>query len=798
MANYKVPSQAASGADTFSDFLIGNQITDGSSQMTGGNFAIDKAIPEKDSKQFLTQPFSNFLTLDEINQEQPPTSTIDGATSSSSSNNNDIKFNNDKNNADRSLYGSLKQRLGVAVADIIIKYPAAILADPTSPIGTNNHSAENSVFDAMMGSTEFMVQTSLLYNPLDVVLVEPNSNTAPSTDNDIRNFFSSYTKYVIDLNGNTYDIILYSEPDLNNRITLTVNGDPFNGTTGSTNSYLIRPNNGIVEEFYKTLDDLQTVLLNRTSSPIFNAGFNVPRETNGGYNTETITEYINWPVSRDGWNIQILGIDYDYYITKLSDIGDEIDEFKSNLIVRFLTSPQLFEFDTEEHKAEAIFQIYGQSFDQVKTFIDNIANMRNISYDGINNVPDILLKNLSETLGLSTVNLFDERSLQDSLYIRHDTQYAGIPTGTNLIEAEYEFYRRILVNLAQLYKSKGTRNAIEFFLKFIGAPDPMIRLDEYVYKVDGLLPSKDVEGDIRQAILGNKVSKIAQYTGFTGYTLTQLTGSTSLDRNGYPVDEITGLPRKVVDPAGDMYFEKGAGWYKKTLDHRSPDILDVANSNLTGRTKTIKTMSKPFTYGEDYFNVFRSLPGLDYGYTLSSQIDNKKAEVTADDNISELTLNRKNINVFLSADRAIDYDIYRKSRNLELSFHTLMPQSGVTFAEFLDISLSKIIRNSNVVKYKDSYFDLSKVYVDYQKSIGFTPYQYISVNDFINRLSPYWVNIIEQFIPATTLWLGGNVIENGIFNRSKHKYKLPFRNLGGQWSSSIYEVIEYEIDENLK
>ena len=111
MANYKVPSQAANGADTFSDFLIGNQITDGSSQMTGGNFAIEKSIPEKDSKQFVTQPFSNFLTLDEINQEQPPTSTIDGATSSSSSNNNDIKFNNDKNNADRSLYCSLKQLL---------------------------------------------------------------------------------------------------------------------------------------------------------------------------------------------------------------------------------------------------------------------------------------------------------------------------------------------------------------------------------------------------------------------------------------------------------------------------------------------------------------------------------------------------------------------------------------------------------------------------------------------------------------------------------------------------------------
>ena len=34
--------------------------------------------------------------------------------------------------------------------------------------------------------------------------------------------------------------------------------------------------------------------------------------------------------------------------------------------------------------------------------------MRNVSYDGINNLPDILLKNLANTLGLTTINLFDE------------------------------------------------------------------------------------------------------------------------------------------------------------------------------------------------------------------------------------------------------------------------------------------------------------------------------------------------------------------------------------------------------
>ena len=113
MATRKVPSQAASGADTFSDSLVGGQITTGSDQMTGTNFAIDRAIPEKDSKEFITEPFSDFVTLDSITEETPTSTSTNS--SSSSTNDNEIRFNGDTHNADRSLYGSLKKCLGVSL-----------------------------------------------------------------------------------------------------------------------------------------------------------------------------------------------------------------------------------------------------------------------------------------------------------------------------------------------------------------------------------------------------------------------------------------------------------------------------------------------------------------------------------------------------------------------------------------------------------------------------------------------------------------------------------------------------------
>ena len=102
----KIPSQAASGAETFSDNLVGNQITDGSSQLTNTNFDIDRVIPEKDSKDFKTQPFSDFITLKDIKEETNGVSTLSGSVTKKEK----IKFRGGINDAGKSLYGSLKER----------------------------------------------------------------------------------------------------------------------------------------------------------------------------------------------------------------------------------------------------------------------------------------------------------------------------------------------------------------------------------------------------------------------------------------------------------------------------------------------------------------------------------------------------------------------------------------------------------------------------------------------------------------------------------------------------------------
>jgi hypothetical protein len=792
MARRKVPSQAASGAETFSDSLVGGQITDGSSQLTNTNFALDKLIPEKDSKKFRTTPFSEFLTLDDLKSEETDSQT----TQTKSEKKKSISFRGAKDDAGKSLFGSLKSRIAASIGNIIEKYPAGIMVDKDSSSSISGKTAYNVTYDVSTKTTEFNIETGMFYNTFDISYEAPNSNIIPETTNPLRNFYSSFKKYVIEISGVTYDIIDYEQPDVNNIVTLTVNGKPFTGTTYD-DSFIIRPNNGLTEEFFSGLDDLEEILLNRETSPKYRASFRVPRDTSGGSKTDLVTVEFNWPVAKDGWNLQIVGLAFDSYTSALSNVAEEIDDYKSNLFVRFMSAPQLFEFDSEDKKAEALFQLYGQAFDKVKKYIDNIAYMRNVSYDGINNLPDLLLKNLSNNLGLNTINLFDEKDLDEILYTRNDVQYSGLTIGKTLVDAEYEFYRRLLVNLAYIYKSKGTRSSIKFLLRFIGAPDPMIRIDEYRYDIVSYPKSHNIDNDIRDLIRGNKTFSTATFDETTyEYTIETITGSTTLTRDVYPVEEGTATAKKFEDFSNDTFFQMGSGWYDLTLDHRSPDVLDEDISVTTGRTKTLLTKSKGYTFGEDYFDTYRTLPGLDTGYELVPVIDNNQGEVVNTN--SDLTFNRKNISAYLSSAQAIDYDVYRKSRDLNLSFGsaTLEPQTGVTFAEFADKLLHDQILNSNIIRYKKNYIKLEDIYQYYITSNSFIPYNFPDVNEFINRMGPYWTQVLDQIIPSTTLWTGGNIIENNKFKRSKYAYKFGCQ--PKEFIEELFPEFENAIEEDFE
>jgi hypothetical protein len=352
MARRKVPSQAATGADTFSDSIVGRQITDGTSQLTNTSFALDRVIPEKDTKNFKSGKFSDFLTLEDLKEEV--NTSFEKTTTERKK---EIKFKSSKNDAGKSLFGSLKSRIGASLIRIIKNYPAGILIDKDSLVKSTNSgfTAYDVTYDLNFNTTEFSVDFSKLYNPFDVIFKTPESSTIVNSENKVRDFFQSYTKYVIEISGNQFPILFYTEPNNVNIIKLKVSGKPF--TINYSENILIKPNNGVVEEFYGMLDDLESSLLNRETNPKYTATFKVPRDSFDGSKTSLIDVDVTWPISKDEWNIKIIGLDYENYIGELTDISDEIDNYKSNLFVRFMSSPQLYEFDTDDKRVESVFQL---------------------------------------------------------------------------------------------------------------------------------------------------------------------------------------------------------------------------------------------------------------------------------------------------------------------------------------------------------------------------------------------------------------------------------------------------------
>ena len=73
--------------------------------------------------------------------------------------------------------------------------------------------------------------------------------------------------------------------------------------------------------------------------------------------------------------------------------------------------------------------------------------MTNTTYDGINNIPNELLKNFAQTLGWSTPSAIKNEGFLDTIFKRTMLLNTNILSQNQTpTELNYELYRRLLVN----------------------------------------------------------------------------------------------------------------------------------------------------------------------------------------------------------------------------------------------------------------------------------------------------------------------------------------------------------------
>ena len=817
------PPRPGNGAGTFSDNIVGLQTVEGGG-LTQGNFEFTTGVTEKVNRVFNVGAFSEPMSLDMMGIDSLEESRRILATQFRVYPNYDIS-----QVLNFSMYGSLSKRFSVSITRIINYFPASLDIMFNNDDFITGNTAYDIAYDAQNDETYFKVNVDRINNPFDIdysISAATNLSVRELTVSPYRNLYNTYLDYCVSINDNIFNVVAFtpSETLSLGYIEFYVSGAPF-GTTATTinDDYQIRPNDYIVDKvFQESFDEVEKFLVNRLVRPEYTAVFQVPQQNEFG---QTYTEYkqVTWP-KQGVWNLDIRSFLFDRYLEEIQDIAINLDSFKTNLISRFLITDSLKEFDTLGQKAEKIFQIYGRSFDQIKQFIDGLAYMNSVNYNPSNDIPSELLVNLSRTLGWSSnFSPITNDDFLSSVFGNTSTPtYPGYARALTPTELNYAYYRNLILNASYLFKSKGTRRSVEFLLRLIGAPDSLIEYNEYIYLADQRINLDQFNTQWAQISGGTYVNNVPTYLSsdtykikgqlYTAFTSSATYEDVNIRLNDYPID-FEGYPKAPVNTE-TYFFQIGSGWYETTPQHRSPDQVQLTGNVFTGQNFNIQTQLAPFTYGQTYLNRYRNFPYMNEGFKLQKVVDNNKSWLADDDKIrvstqgdynayyfvdnEKLVLNVKNVDIFLNPSQGILYDVWVQSREYDYP----IPETGLTvnypvpggvdstfvnpepkkktFFEFSQTFWENMINTRNRQYISDGktggYPTLQSIfwkYIESEQTVGLpnNKYTYQKLIDYVNGIGPYWTKLVEQMVPATTLWNGGVRLENSILNKQKFVYR---------------------------
>lgn len=662
----------------FSPDLVGFQLTSdgGTTLFTNGNFSISVNLDPKPDTLFLQGKKSKFFTLDDIVEEGTPQLEIQK--------NIKTKLNIDLTNPLSYIwYGSSKELIRASLLEIQEKWPAAIYVDNKVGSVTGNN-ITNYVYDIETDESTFTVNSNYFVNPygikytMDSQYVGNNDNSNP-----LRNFTLNYSSYLIEHNGISKKIksITPSIQKTNSTIELVVEGNPFPELTGifipqlsflfnnvdASIPYFIKPNESEIEKFFSGLNELQSNLLNRNIYPKYKSEVISTNYTDDGV-LLTSKSVLTFPVLEDGYNLNFFDSFYIAYVDQLNDLGEGLDSTKTDIIIRKYTTEAISSFDSiprtdaadlvlNGEKATKLLRIYGVEFDYIKKYINAIKFAHVVTYDKKNNIPDSLVKDLAFMLGLEPVNFLNQSSLSELLLPSNGSGlFSGTSTNLTQTEIDVELYRRLILNIAWLWKSKGTRKAIEFLFRFIGAPESLINFNEYVVIVDKPLEVEEIK------------KLLYLYTGEVNYD------TIPYDENGFPLPPTNGdlVINNFIDPETgqiveneftEMYFQKGGGWYRETYGSNVNTILNGNNPHIgsyDGGNEYLQYFSKCYipnfdnqptvtltakTIVQNYF--------LNYNYGIFNGIDNSSQIYTNQLTFNPLTNTYQPINTCLDVEYSI-------------------------------------------------------------------------------------------------------------------------------------------------
>ena len=400
-----------------------------------------------------------------------------------------ITINNDKRKlSNYSYFSSLHESFRTAINNCINKFPGSLYISNVFEENIINNIFDI-VYDSQNNITSFRIPSYYIVNNFNINIYSNKSEFL-----DERDITVNYKNYEVLLNNQTYKLKDFTGITNNKQggyVNISVEGNLFNNPSFKTVSlsfHIKLTDNKFYEIYNRVFSSLEKHLLSLETSPKYLSTFEVPIFNEDLNDYEFIFKDFIWLTS-DGYNIDIEGIRFTDYVNNLLSIAKIYDDLKSNLILRLLVPENILLFDrTNNNVIKKLLNTYGRLVDDVKVFIDSLTYIKNVSYDKIENIPDLLVKNLATELGWEYESILDDDTIVNNLFDFDLNDNIQKTTS----EINIEFWRRLIINTNWFLKYKGTSNVIKGLFNFIGAPEALLQLNEYVYLTDKLVNINDL------------------------------------------------------------------------------------------------------------------------------------------------------------------------------------------------------------------------------------------------------------------------------------------------------------------
>lgn len=127
----------------------------------------------------------------------------------------------------------------------------------------------------------------------------------------------------------------------------------------------------------------------------------------------------------------------------------------------------------------AFLYVYAKYFDELKVMLDAFSNVISVDYDPEDSTPDQFLALAAKFRGFELPNMFGGASIEQHIFGDNLTSDVGRSVA-GLGTVQNEIWRRILTNLGEIIRSKGTQHSIKSMIRAVGInPDTTMRLREY-------------------------------------------------------------------------------------------------------------------------------------------------------------------------------------------------------------------------------------------------------------------------------------------------------------------------------